>query len=770
MATPSVDVAALLFGEGPYAREGAPEPALLPHLARLLGDDERDRLWFAAEHFGLSGSVAPPWPPLWEAVVAAAPPPGGSDRPWPSFELSVAATELPTLPETERRARADQLADELQGFDGPWFVALAVSRIAPFASPGRSWPVTGDDAWDELIARLASAGWPAEPFGDVLRAHPFAAELALLHGRHEAAAAALDAMLHRWGALAQAAPPEAGAEPPPDVGAEPVPRSAQPIPPPPPAAPAPPARRRLQADVATGGRELTHAFVAGSLHHVDVSVGRQAAIAAGADFPVVAMPEDVDRVRLTVRFVANGAVQEGAITLPRDETRESTTAAFELAVPADARQVSALVVVYHGTEVLQGAVLSGPVVADVDAEKGFAGAITLDVGAFVKDLVPPSASSATASVVADATTAVAASPAGTVAVDISALRDEVAGLAERIDSGAELLFQGDEQEVERLFRDLALHGRRLRAVVAEQLGPELSAASQLQVVTLSAGAFLPLELVYDGPQPATTSTLCPDWRAAARAGSCGACAPAAGDAAPSVCPSHFWGLAKVIERHAGLGGRAGAFEVRSERSDGASALPPLVGAVVGASGKVEAADVSAVVAVAEKTFRQARQAGTWAEWVTVVGEAEPAVLVALPHHEEDSSVDPALSALELGSSLLHAGGIELQYVGDGRPGPVVVLLGCNTMLDRTPIDSFAGEFRAAGASVVVATLGPVIPGDAARAAETLLGAMGEAAGAAGEGATFGEVMLHVRRALVAEGLVLGLLLVANGDADWRVAR
>ena len=807
----SIDLQALLFGHGPYERFGAPEPTLLPYLAAMVHDQHRDRVWSVAQVFGLSGSTAPPWPPLWQAVVAVAPMPAGSEPAWPTYPFSIGVTELPTRPGDERRARADELAEELHRYSGgPWYAALAVSRLAPFASSGRSWPVTGEPLWDDLIARLATSVWPEEPFGDVLRAHPFAADLLRVHGRHETAVAAVDVILDRWGGSAQAGPPEtAGAEldpitgetPPVQVGSPPEPEPATaapapepaaaepppfavppPPPPPPPMAarkaelrrapvPAPdpsPGKRRLQADVIAGDRLVTSAFVAGTVHQVEISVGRQAAIHAGEVFPPVPMPEDVDRVRLTVRFAAQGKVQESTIVLPRDESRESSAATFELAVPADARQVSALVVVYLDTEVLQGAVLSGPVVATLEDVVDSAGAITLDVGAFVKELVPASTSSATASIVADATTALAASPGGTVAIDVSALRNEVADLAERIDSGAELLFQGDEDEIERLFRDLALHGRRLRAVVAEQLGADLWAASHLQVVTLSAGAFLPLELVYDGPQPTSRSKLCGDWREAALAGTCTACSPKPRLRAPKVCPSHFWGLSKVIERHSGLGGRAGSFEVRSERREGLTALAPLVGAVVGASGKVEADDLTSVVTIARKTFKRARKASSWSEWTSLIREARPGVLVALPHHEEDSSVDPALSCLELGTSLLPAGGIELGYVGDNRPGPVVLLVGCNTALDRTPIDSFAGEFRAAGASVVVATLGPVIPEEAARAAEAVVRALGEAMEGAGDAATFGEVMLQARRALVGEGLVLGLLLVANGDADWRL--
>lgn len=780
------DLQALLFGGVPFERESAPEPSLLPHLARMAHPEDHEELWAQAEQFGLQGGVAPPWPPLWECVRAVVPPPG-DDPPWPTFEFSILAWQLPRQRGGVRRATADRLADDIAQFDrAPWFVALAVSRIAPFASDGRTWPTVGDPLWDGLIERLASAGWPDELFGDVLRAHPYAEELCAVEGLHETSGAALREIPSRWiGATSAALPPD-GPEPPPPpppipmTGMSPIPMSAHPDTSEAapdvdtggdgngarrPASGPPPAARRLQADVLVEGRELTHAFVAGARHAVDVSVGHQGRIRAEGDFPTVAMPEDVDRVKLTVRFASGGKVQEGSIMLPRDEERDSTVAGFELEVPAGARQVSATVVVYRDHDVLQGAVLSGPVAADRAAEASFDGEIRLEVGAFVKDLLAPAPSSATSSIVADANGAVASSSTGAVAIDISALRDEVADLAERIDSGAGLLFQGDEAEIERLFRDLALHGRRLRAVVAEQLGPALSSSPRLQIVTLSAGAFLPLELVYDGPQPTPKSKLCENWRMAAAEGSCTACAPSASKAHPLVCPSHFWALSKIIERHAGLGGAAGAFHVRSERSATAGTLRPLVGAVVGASEKVDATDVAAVVKAARKTFQRARKATTWRTWISLVAKADPAVLVAMPHHEEDAAVDPAISSLEIGRALLPAGGLGLTHVGDLRPGPVVLLLGCNTALDSTPIDTFAGEFRAVGASVVVATLGPVIPQDAAKAAETVVTALGAAAVAAGS-ATFGEVMLRVRRDLVSQGLVLGLLLVANGDADW----
>ncbi|HVM04876.1 MAG TPA: hypothetical protein VM242_06885, partial [Acidimicrobiales bacterium] len=265
MEAGSVDLRALLFGHGAYERYGAPEPTLLPYLAAMVHEEHRHRVWAVAQVFGLSGSTAPPWPPLWQAVVAVAPMPAGTEPTWPTYPFSIGATELPTLPPDVRRARADELADELDRYSGgPWYVALAVSRLAPFASPGRSWPVTGEPLWDDLIARLATSVWPDEPFGDVLRAHPFAADLLGVHGRHETAVAAADVILDRWGGSVQAAappepqpataepqrepvepvtsePPPATSEPPPFAVPLPEPRGAEP---PPAAGPRPRPSRR----------------------------------------------------------------------------------------------------------------------------------------------------------------------------------------------------------------------------------------------------------------------------------------------------------------------------------------------------------------------------------------------------------------------------------------------------------------------------------------------------------------------------------------------
>ena len=602
------------------------------------------------------------------------------------------------------------------------------------------------------------------------------------------------------------APPTAGAEPPqpspaepplPSAAEPPLPSAAEPPPPPagepapmaqppPPAAPSPRATtpdavpadeektaaeataRWLQARVSVDGSEVEHAFVAGQVHRVDISIGRQGRIRADAPFPA---PPEVrsDGLLLTVRLVHGADLAEQPLWLPRDPLRESTAAAFDLAVAAGETVVTAVVAVYHESTILQAATLQGPAVADLSLEPTHAGAITLTVEG-VRDVTRPMPARTEASVLTNGSAAVAVGRRAALSLDAHALGAESRELVNRIEAAADLLAQG-EDELGRLMLDLAFHGRRLHASIGELLGAELQVAQRLQIVATDPTAFLPLELVYDGPQPTNESQLCPTFREALEAGSCAGCEGGGpeGDAEnPRVCPMRFWGLAKVIERHAALAEPAGGgtFDVRSERVDGRQRLRALSSAVVGSSERVSPDELAAVVASAQTSFGQAEQVGTWSTWIAAVKQRSPAILVALPHHELDTERDPAISCLELGQALLPAGGVSVDHVGSGSvlPGPVLVLLGCNTGQDDTPIDTFAGEFRRRGASIVVSTLGEVIPEEASDAAQALLTEL--AAAVRSGNSTLGDALLRVRRALLARNSVLGLLVVGHGDADW----
>lgn len=858
----------LLLGEG--EREGAPEPSLLPHLARWVEPGAIELLVRTAEQLALQGGMAPPWFPLWEATVDAAlhrgaqlaedletevrrvvvehgetaadrlladiPAPDGptgaalrcflapllgADQlaqlgrsvrvealpAEPARRLLAASTRagmelpddlvrrllegagsneypyarrahlLPDLPEVLRAKVADELVTELATYPPlpPWYLVLVASRVAPFATATGGWeahPVP--PPWESLLATLLRAAPATAPHGDVLRAHPHARELAAVEGIHETSVEALHA-LGRW------VMPLAAAEPPPEP--EPaVPRGVPrgvPSPPRREAAPAPTGaapeavERRLQVDVLAGDAPVERAFVAGTNHDVVFSIGRGSSISASAPMAEPEFDEGEERIALTVRFAVGDQMQEGVVQLPKDRSRNSTPWTFAFPVAADAKNASALLAVYDGLVLLQAAVLSGGVVADLDSEKAHGGAIDLQVNALVHQLAAAPPSRTEGSIVSDGQQIIAAHAAGAIAVDASALAERIEPLWDRLEAAAGLLHDGQEEELDRLLRDLAIHGRSLRARFVQQLPAELLGGGPIQVVAADPTAILPLELVYDGRQPTSASAICADWRAALAGGSCNRCPSgaeeadrAAGD--PNVCPLHFWGLRRVIEHHTGLGGASGGFQVRSERVDSESALPVLEGAVVAASARVDEAGVEATVAAARKAFGRASRATTWEEWEMIVQAERASVLVLMPHQASDEETSPPIRALEVGDKLLAEGALTPSHVRRANgPGPVVLLLGCNTAGDELPVTSFAGEFRRNGAAFVVSTLVEVIADEAPRAAQVLIDALTRAQ-VGGGATTVGEALLQARRALLAEGMVFSLGVIGHGDPEWQL--
>jgi hypothetical protein len=97
---------------------------------------------------------------------------------------------------------------------------------------------------------------------------------------------------------------------------------------------------------------------------------------------------------------------------------------------------------------------------------------------------------------------------------------------------------------------------------------------------------------------------------------------------------------------------------------------------------------------------------------------------------------------------------------------MVLLLGCNTTLPDRPIDSYVGDFRHAGAAIVVSTVGSVLGSHARKAAEELVAALFKEAAA--EPRPLGVLLRDVRRCCLGKNLLMALCLAAFGDADWHV--
>jgi hypothetical protein len=270
--------------------------------------------------------------------------------------------------------------------------------------------------------------------------------------------------------------------------------------------------------------------------------------------------------------------------------------------------------------------------------------------------------------------------------------------------------------------------------------------------------------------------LCAQAEQALRAGTCADCKLSDEVPNPTICPLGFWGLRRVIERHAGKAPdqgdlRALEFEVRAEPFENRDRLVPLVAAVYAASQRVDSVDAGQIqrvfVALDQATAQHAIQVDTWNQWKSEVLNRNPSLLMLLPHTFKDE--DLLVDGLEISiAEHLLANYITPDHVharGDFHP-PIVLLLGCETQKRDIPFQGFVAQFRRKGAAIVVSTVSTVLGRHVAPVAEEIVSILQRLSQE--KTASFGEVMLQLRRQALADGIPMVLSLFAYGDADWRI--
>lgn len=191
---------------------------------------------------------------------------------------------------------------------------------------------------------------------------------------------------------------------------------------------------------------------------------------------------------------------------------------------------------------------------------------------------------------------------------------------------------------------MAVEGYGLYVTLEDHLAG-FSAARRIQVVTARAGRFLPLELVYDRPAPDEDAELCPNWVAGRE---CGPHCFADEEDSTVVCPAVFWGMSRVIERqHTTLAGREGTAFLVTATPTREQRLLTVTHAVLGASEKVRATDVTRT---AKALGEDATRVATWEEWVAALKAAPSDLLVLMPH------TDPKVRTMEITGQSLGSNG------------------------------------------------------------------------------------------------------------------
>ncbi|MBL0125614.1 MAG: hypothetical protein IPP88_24120 [Betaproteobacteria bacterium] len=494
----------------------------------------------------------------------------------------------------------------------------------------------------------------------------------------------------------------------------------------------------------------------------------------GHDLQVVFCPLDI-------RTGKGGIVAAKAKTIHLPKSGVSEIAKFSFETGDDGQAFRARILIMHRNRILQTLMLAAPT---IEAEFALR----------QENLVSPAYASSASEEPADLALVINDNPAGipgiTTVANGNATFSEPAGLNMVVDTIQSLLSKAnvstagetlklDHPALVALMIQLATQGAALTRELTRQMNlPDFQLAARIQVVEARSKAYLPVEFVYTGKAPNIDAKLCPNAQKAlaAKDGSVHASCKHANDP-KHICPAAFWGFSKCIERHPFGQTDLHVFNIPQP---GAETLAPFNIAVLAASEKVTPADltgkdgVKPAIAALAKTVRMAT---SWEDWKKdILAKPHATLLVLLPH--SDNSPDFVNTpALEIQKKWLTSVQLDADFVqapNEAGPGPVVLLLGCSTALADIPFLNFVREFKAAGASIVLGTLATVHGTHATRFVRTLLGKIKDKGidakdkSAKSKGRPFDEILLEVKREMLAEGEPFVLSLAAYGHSSWRI--
>jgi len=679
---------------------------------------------------------------------------------------------LAAMPEPTRTEHADWLAGvACERFAPPWFAAYLVSVAAPFVSKAGVWDAlpSFEPFWDSWIQHLIAAP-PASMEEVLLRSHPLRHAVESIEERHEPTERILGE-LGQWVPILSAPPVakmEASVPAPPDLphhepANEPATQSDH-------------SARMFQADVVVDGNKRTRTFALGVPNKVRFSVGRNAALSTSVAFPDVDA-QGHDEVTLPVWLSCPGQDPiTTSIVLPTDKALDSSWAELIFTPEQDwVKDVIAIVYSEDGTEVLQAASLSGaavdPALADADQVHEQLVFTRTDVRSI--DEAPAAVPFATL-VHTDTTTAITTTDGSP--VGLGASFTAASGLVRSYMAALETTADDLELGVGDITSTL-IEAARFGYLLGTQLSPEhrqLADEDHIRVVSVVNSVVMPLELLYNGPNPDIDADLCDGWQSALSStvdAVCPSCGPDLSDAS-IVCPLQFWSMSKVLEHHGpSMANTAHPFSAQAlTGTHQTSGINPFASALIAGSNKIASgvdspiADLAAMAA--DDIVDETTVVKDWAQWTEAIERRDPSLLIAMAHQDVATNELIPVPSLEIGGipeTIFDQTHVRPSHNEDGA-GPVMILLGCNTAVDPgNSIASFASRFKGQGAATVISSLGEVIASQAAPSAEILLRAMKAAFDT--PGATIGDALLHTRRQLLADNKLLGLMLVMHGGSE-----
>ncbi|MCJ7588113.1 MAG: toll/interleukin-1 receptor domain-containing protein [Candidatus Aminicenantes bacterium] len=478
------------------------------------------------------------------------------------------------------------------------------------------------------------------------------------------------------------------------------------------------------------------------------------------------------RVVFYETFNEKAPAQAAQIQLP--ESGDSTSAVFSFSAPADRERFQARLVILYKNRILQTGLYAVPVgreggptlkieslldrhLKDLDRKPGFDAALVFNHGDDGKPGV------------------LGISEAQSVRLPLETLQEAADKICEIL---TEFTTQPDirrwnDVRIKDMLYALAHQGNSMADAVGAILPECLRRAARIQVLETRSESFVPIEFFYGRQAPDRDAPLCPRALKGLLRGACRCDLKEGPQERTVICPLGFWGLNRVIERHRAetpVGPDAQGCFLNTDSGESRESLKPFFKTLFAASDKVDTEKPGTSRAVFEelqKLSQESFQAKDWNEWQALILEHKPALLVLIAHTQEDPQAK--IPVLEIGrDQFLPSSGIEESYLRP--PGtaaePLVLLIGCSTARSEISFQSFIPRLKRKGASVVLATVAAILGRQAGPMTREFLVQLKKASRR--PGAKFGDVLLRVRRRVLAKGRPLALALAAFGDADYLI--
>ncbi len=556
-----------------------------------------------------------------------------------------------------------------------------------------------------------------------------------------------------------------------------------------------PGPRQLHATVRDDeGNALYTAFQAGQRHEIQVGIGFPPDHAIEPDrvvpFPDEELPADQDDYELTVMFaVLSGEggpaehvvdLEGQSIMLPRG-SGDSTIATFHPTIPDNEQFFEGRILVLFGNRIMQTGRLSGAI-GEPPADGRFS-RIRFEIEALVSRYF--SGLQDTDRLKYGHALMFNDNPDGqpglTAVTGGSARISAPQGLDEQFDNFDRLvstmahsadLFTGTLDANQDLLTHMiafARDGADLRHIIERSIPADsrFDSRQPIQIVSKSEGAKIPIEFLYDYAAPKHDAALCPGALESLTTNNC------PHDHTRDVfCPSGFWGLNRIIERHEFSATEPDhGFELANEPTATRRTISIAEQALFAGTKVVDVAlgadeGLAKIKAELDQlTEQRCVQVQNWDEWEMAIGNRAPTLLVLIVH---TATAPPPFreQQMEIGDGQwLMYNDIRTDVVNAGSDsGPILFLVGCKTGSADIRYKTFSEKFKRVGAAIVVGSSATIHSKHAVPVMQRLVQLLGSRAD--NEEVVFGEIMRRMRCQMLAEGNPIVLCISAYGDADW----